>query len=76
MQKIAPLGGARGIDVVIAEGNGLILETGTSSEEWMMLNELEVGPKGKKGVVLESVPILQVPSAPWAVIITRGASRE
>ena len=38
-----------------------------------MLKELPVGPKGKKGVVWVSDPMIVVPSVLWDVVTTRGA---
>lgn len=62
VQNMTPCGGARGTDEVTVEGKGVVLETGTVSDECMMLNELAVGPNGKKGVVWVSEPTMQVPS--------------
>ena len=75
MQNMTPLGGARGTDEVTGLGRGPVLETGTCSDECRILNELEVGPKGKKGVVWVSEPMTQVPSGLWVVVTTLGAAR-
>lgn len=70
-----PLAGARGTVVVTLEGRGPVLETGTVSDECMMLNELPVGPNGKKGVVCVSEPMMVVPSGLWVVVTKRGPGR-
>jgi len=72
---MTPLGGARGTVEVTVEGRGPLLETGTVSEECRILKELEVGPKGKKGFICESEPMIEVPSGLWVVVTTRGAAR-
>lgn len=76
MHKRTPLGGARGIEAVLEDGSGPVLETGTASEECMILKELLAGPKGKKGVVWVSEPMIEVPLAEWLVVTTRGGDKE
>ncbi len=46
VQKITPLGSLRGTEEVLASGRGAVLDTGTRSEEWKVLKELPLGPKG------------------------------
>ena len=72
---MTPFGGARGTEDVVAEGNGPLLETGTLSDECKMLNELAVGPNGKKETARMSEPIMQVPSDLCVVVTRRGAGR-
>lgn len=73
---MTPLGGARGIEVVLEDGSEPVLETGTASEQCMILKELPAGPKGKKGVVWVSEPMTEVPLAEWLVVTRRGGDRE
>ncbi len=46
VQKITLLGSLRGTEEVLASGRGAVLDTGTRSEEWKVLKELPLGPKG------------------------------
>lgn len=75
VQKTTPAGDGRGTVVVTADGTASVLETGTLSVEWKMLKELEVGPKGKKGVVCVSAAIVEAPLGEVAVVTTRGGGR-
>ena len=72
VQKITPLGGQRGSDVVVVEGRALILEAGTWVVVWNTLKEEAVGPKGKYGVVCVSEATIEVPSGLWPVVTSRG----
>ena len=75
MQKTTPLGGLRGIEDARGSGMRSMFETGTRSAEWKVLKEVFLGPKGKKGVVWVSEPMMEVPLGEWEVVITRGAGR-
>ena len=68
-----PFGALRGAFVVFGSGIGVVLETGTASDEWKVLKALPENPKGKKGSLCVSDPMTEVPSDLVEVVITRGA---
>lgn len=44
------------------EGRGVLLDTGTMSEECRILKEAEAGSKGKNDFICVSEPMIEVPS--------------
>jgi len=60
---------------VIVEARGPLLDTGTVSEEWRILKEMESGPEGKNGFICVSDPMIEIPFGLWVVATTRGAAR-
>ena len=74
-QKITPFGGQRGTVFVTAEGSFMLLEAGTWSLLWKVLKHDPFGSKGKKGVVVVSEAMMDLPSDVWLVVTTRGGGR-
>ena len=74
VQKITPLGGQRGTNVVVVEGRVAVLDAGTWAVLWKTLKEEAAGPNGKKGIDCVSEAMIEVPSGLWLVVTTRGGA--
>ena len=58
-----------------AEGGSALLEAGTWLLLWKVLKHDPFGSKGKKGVVVVSEAMMDLPSGVWPVVTTRGGGR-
>lgn len=57
------------------EGSSALLDAGTWLLLWKVLKHDPFGPKGKRGVVVVSEAMMDLPSEVWPVVTTRGGGR-
>ena len=72
IQKRTPLGGHLG-SAGGRLGGEVVLETGTLRRWWKRAKLEPCGPKGKKGVIVVSEAMMDLPEGVWVVVMTRGA---